>query len=250
MRKKLLQRFILTFIAVAAMFSTICVRAASFDKTLEFSASVGMPFHNRQGAGFEDRILKEICHRLGMKVQIHFSPSERSLKDLEDGVDDGTLARVAVVKEKYPNIVQVKLPVFQQEFVVFTRRAKFIPDSWSKLAEYHVGILYGWKILEKHLRKNRNLIEVDRATQLFELLNLGRIDVAIYNRWSGMYLLKKMHLKKIRILEPPLVQVPIYFFLAKKNASLEEPFRRTLAAMKSDGTYQRIFNSTLGLMTK
>lgn len=243
-------RFILSFIAGSAMLISMSVCASSLDRTLEFSASVGMPFHNKQDTGFEDRILKEICHRLGMKVRIHFAPSERSLSDLEDGIDDGTLARVAVVKDKYPEIIQVKQPAFIQDFVVFTRTANFTPDSWSKLAAYHVGIVYGWKILEKHLRKNPSLVEVDRARQLFGLLNLGRIDVAIYNRWSGIYLIKKMHLKKIRILEPPLVRVPTYFFLAKKNANLEEPFRKTLVAMKKDGTYKKIYNNTLGLMTK
>lgn len=235
----------LAFLTCFAVFASITVHAAHQHKTLRFTSSVGMPFSNAKGTGFEDLLLKEICRRIGRRVSIRYVPSERALSNIEAGIDDGALARVSVVVKKYPKIVLVKEPAFIQEFVAFSKLQRFVPRGWASLVPYNIGIVAGWKILEKHIRHTKSLVETSDGKQLFRLLQRGRIDLAVYNRWSGVYLCRKMHFDQIHALSPPLAKVPIYFLLSEKNADLAEPMRRALISIKADGTYQNIYNKTL-----
>lgn len=237
---------ILVFPLVIALFSDPVLGASP----LKFSASVREPFSNSQNSGFEDRLLQELFSRLNQQVHIKFVPAERAMINLNDGLDDGCLSRINGLQSLYPNIRQIDEVSLVRDFMVFSRDPTFKPEGWNSLAPYHVGIITGWKILERNVTSAKSITKVKNGELLFNLLDLGRAEVVIYNRWGGLYIVRELGLEAIHPLEPPLTSVDHYFYLNKKHENLLEPAARALADMKQDGTYQRILNESFQDLVK
>lgn len=217
---------------------------------LHFSASVGMPFTNPENTGFEDRLVKELFGRLGYDVEVQFVPAERALRNLDAGIDDGAIGRTAGILTQYKNIRQVPEKALDRDFIIFAKSLDFRPEGWDSLAPYNVGIITGWKILENNIGHCKSLVKAKDGAQLFRLLEAGRVDLIIYNRWGGLQLLNDLELQGIRALEPPLVRAPHFFNLHKKHDHLVAPAARVLREMKEDGTYERIFAETLAPLAR
>ncbi|WP_051284961.1 substrate-binding periplasmic protein [Nisaea denitrificans] len=235
------------FIALVFCFSEQGLAEA---EKIRFSASVGMPFSNDENTGFEDRLTKEMFRRIGRDVEVRFVPAERALINLNDGLDDGALGRVKGVLKNFPGIVEIPEEAFVRDFVVFTRNARFVPSDWTSLAPYNVGYVNGWKILERNVRDAKSVVLAADGPQLFELLDRGRVDLVIYNRWGGLQQVRDMGLRGIHLLEPPLARAPHYFVLNVRHRDLAEPAARALRDMKADGSYQKIFEETLAHLAR
>ncbi|GAB4356213.1 MAG: transporter substrate-binding domain-containing protein [Kiloniellaceae bacterium] len=216
---------------------------------LWISASNAPPYSTPDKTGFEDRLFTEIFRRLGIEVRIYDVPSERGLSLLNEGRDDGTLARNAGMAQRYPNLVQFSEKALDREYLAYTKRADIEVTDWNSLAGFDVGIVNGWKILEENITTAGSLIKVRDGAQLFRILDEGRIDLAVFNRWGGLYLLRELGLKGVRALEPPLARRKVFFYMNKRHAALAEQASEVLRQMKLDGSYQRLIDETLGPLT-
>ncbi|WP_169566394.1 substrate-binding periplasmic protein [Sneathiella limimaris] len=238
-------QYLVSFFFLILLFSFSYIPNTKASEPMLFSASVGMPFTNSENTGFEDRLVKEIFKRLGRDVKVQFVPAERALQNLDQGIDDGALGRVAGILTKYKNIRQIKEVAFVRDFVVFTKKPGLKITGWSSLEGFNVGYITGWKIVERNVSNAKSIVKVKDGKQLFNLLESNRADVVVYNRWGGLHLVKELGFKDIHIAEPPLAQAPHYFNLSIKHEEMVEPARNALIEMKKDGTYQRIFDETL-----
>lgn len=228
---------------------SVCLTRNTFaNQTLYFTASIGTPYHNADNSGFEDRLIKEVFRSLGYDVKIDFVPSERALINLDKGLDDGALARVEGVTHVYPNIIQIPEKALDREIVLFTRYSKFTPTGWDSLKPYNVAYIRGWKILENKIHSAQSITRVKDGDTLFKLLDRDHTDLIVYIRWGGLYEIQKLGLKNITLLEPPLATLPHYFLLNKKHADLAQAAAKKLESMKKDGSYQRIFDETVGTL--
>ena len=65
-------------------------------------------------------------------------------------------------------------------------------------------------------------LSVQAATgeQLFKMLNAGRIDVAVYARWSGLQLVRNLGLEDIRDADPPFATKDGFAYLHNSHAKL------------------------------
>lgn len=224
-------------------------RTADGKSVLWISASNAPPYSTPDKTGFEDRLFTEIFRRLGIEVRIYDVPSERGLSLLNEGRDDGTLARNAGMAQRYPNLVQFSEKALDREYLAYTKRADIEVTDWNSLAGFDVGIVNGWKILEENITTAGSLIKVRDGAQLFRILDEGRIDLAVFNRWGGLYLLRELGLKGVRALEPPLARRKVFFYMNKRHAALAEQASEVLRQMKLDGSYQRLIDETLGPLT-
>jgi polar amino acid transport system substrate-binding protein len=182
-------------------------------------------------------------------VQIYDVPSERGLTLLNDGQDDGTLARNAGMSARYPNMVQFSEKALDREYLAYTKRPDIEVSGWDSLAGYSVGIVNGWKILEQNITAAGVLIRVRDDAQLFRILEEDRVDLVVFNRWGGLYLLRELQIKGVRALEPPLARREVFFYLHKRHAELAERASEVLREMKRDGSYQQLVDETLGRLT-
>ena len=81
------------------------------------------------------------------------------------------------------------------------------------------------------------------------MLEKARVDIVLYERWQGLYLAKKSGMK-VSVHEPPLATVKMYMYIHKNYQYLAVKMAQALRDIKSDGTYQAIFDKTLDILNK
>lgn len=214
-------------------------------KTLWISASNAPPYTTPTKDGFEDRLIREVFRRLDIDVRIYDVPSERGLTQLNEGHDDGTLARNPGMSARYPNMVQFSEKALDREYLAYTKRTDLKVNGWNSLAGYKIGIVKGWKILEQNITSAGELISLRDGAQLFRVLDENRIDLAVFNRWGGLYLLRELGIKDVRALEPPLARREVFFYLHQRHADLAVRASEILREIKQDGTYQGLVDEIL-----
>lgn len=212
---------------------------------LVLNTGVRQPYTTPDGRGFLDQLMAEVFRRIGIKARIQvYDASERALINANNGIEDGTALRIKGLEAQYPNFVRVTEKVIDNDFVAYSLTKSFATTDWNSLAPYQVTYILGWKIFEKNVPASVGVTSVRDADQLFSLLRLDRADVALYERWQGLWKAREEKMK-VRVMEPPLASVEMFIYLHKKHAQLVPRVEQSLAGMKRDGSYQRIYNATL-----
>ena len=233
------------------LFNVVCcllfLLSAADAQTLAINTFGAPPLSNAHRNGFHDLMTIEIFRRLGHEVVIPRLPAERALLNANKGIDDGDLPRIAGLESLYPNLIMVPESIMDYNFVAFTRNADIKSSGWKGLQPYNVGIITGWKILEKNVVGVHSLVKVHNQKQLFTLLKLDRVDVVVYEQWQGLRAARELGITDLQILQPPLAKRKMYMYLHKKNAGLVTDAAAALRDMKGDGTYAAIVKQTLDL---
>ncbi len=218
------------------------------DSPLLITSGRGEPFVKPDNTGFYDLIVKTMFNRVGVNAKTILLPSERSLLSANTGIDDGNIARIKGIEKKYKNLVMVPEKIIDFEFVVFTRNNTIQANNWDDLRSYNVAFITGWKFFEKRVKAYISLVKVKDSTQLFGLLNHDRVDIALYDLWSGLWQVKHFQDSGVLYLKPPLARVKLYLYLNKKHRQLVPGLAKALKAMKQDGTYSLIYNQSLNVL--
>lgn len=207
----------------------------------------GAPPHSRpDGTGFEDRIVAEAFRRIGLAVRLVMLPSERSLRNADAGVDDGVYVRVAGLESRYPGLVMVPEPVSSFVFTAFTRDRSLRVAGWTDLGPLSVAIVTGWKIVEDNTRGVRALTSVRDEEAVLTLLAQGRVDVAVAGLHAGRDIVRRLGLKGVQALSPPLAVRPMYIYLNRRHAALVPRLDEALRRMRADGSLERLTRTGLG----
>ncbi|GBE15852.1 glutamine ABC transporter periplasmic protein [bacterium BMS3Abin14] len=191
--------------------------------------------------GISDRVVKETFRRIGVGLRIVRLPSERALQNANEGIEDGNYARVGgLIGQLYPNLIQVPEPITQFQFVAFSKKSDFRPAGWGSLRPFHVGIVTGWKILEKNIQQTKSLTRVNNSEILFKMLEAERIEVAVFDLQQGLFIIKKLGLSDIKPISSPLSIQDMYIYLHKEHRAIVPRLTEALKRMKKDGTYRKI----------
>lgn len=192
-----------------------------------------------------EQVVTEAYHRLGMKVVVHKIPGERSLRSANNGDMDGELYRKLGMEREYPNLVIVPVALLTYEIVIFTMGTTFIVNGWDSLRPFTIGHVKSIKIVEQNTQGMR--VEVAATLrQAFLKMTLGRSDVVVANRASGMAALKELNLlDTVKVLSPPLATFPVFHYLNKKHAALVPRLTAVLQQMQKDKTIETIQKSVM-----
>lgn len=233
--------YIILIFAVVVLWAAM--PASASNKTIRVSTSYRNLLSNPECSGMLDRIVQEAFRRIGVRAEIVFTNTRRSLVDVNDGVLDAEINRIEGMERSYPNLVQVPEPNMQMHFVAFAKED--IPISgWGSIRRLRVGMVQGWKILEQHTKNFPNLTSLTEISKLFELLERDRLDVVLYSKLTGYEELYKLGYKDIQALSPPLVVKDMFLYLNKSHKDLATPMAEALREMKQDGTYDKIIDDT------
>ncbi|MBS1246592.1 MAG: hypothetical protein H6R47_791 [Proteobacteria bacterium] len=202
------------------------------------------PFTTADHDGFLDIIAGEAFRRAGVELRLVKLPAERGLINANAGIEDGDMVRIAGLEKQYPNLVRVPEKLVDWEFAAFSKDAT-IPSNWKAIRQRPAGHIKGWKIYEQNLAGAEHVTTADDPEQLFRLLDLNRIDVALYERSLGMALAKQQGLKGVRPLAPILASREMFIYLHKRHVNLAPRLADALRAMKRDGFYRRVYNEKL-----
>lgn len=190
-------------------------------------------------------VSEEAFARAGAQFKLVSLPSERSLLSADNGDVDGEGLRVGGLSKDYPNLVQVPEPYVRISFVAFSTDATIVLDDWDSLRPYRVAFINGWKMFENNAASAKVVNKVDTPEQLFEMLQLGRVDLALYTRADGEVLTRTLGMSRIAPLTPALKDVDLYLYLHKKHRALVPEIAAAIRSMKTDGSYNAILASTL-----
>lgn len=246
---KALQWGIRCFAAVFVLGVSSVLAAAAEPDVYILSTSTGAPYATKDHTGFQDLIVDEAFRRIGLKGRVEFyEASARALINANDGIDHGVAMRIKGLGKKYPNLVRVPERLVENDFVAYSTGLDFTTDSWENLLPYVVVYINGWLVFERNLNIEQQKTAVRESRQMFDMLNKGRVDVVLYERWQGLQRAKETGVV-VKTHEPPLASVDMFMYVHKKYAHLAPKLAQALRDMKADGTYQAIFDKTLSSLS-
>lgn len=230
------------FALVAAIVFFTQTTSPSLGETLVLNNATAPPLTNDDKTGLLDIIVGEAFRRSGLELSLIKLPAERGLKNANAGIDDGDLWRIAGLEKLYPNLVRVPEKVFDVNFVAFAYKPGATEpgieiDGWHSLKPHIVGLIKGWKILEKNVPAGTDVVYTGDAEQLFTLLEKRRIDIALYSRLMGLDIIRRRQMTGVTDLSPPLATREMFVYLHKSRSGLAPRIAEALAALKSEGLY-------------
>lgn len=214
---------------------------AADTRPLVLNTSYAAPITSPDKTGFLDLFYAELFGRLNIPFEIQSLPAERALQNANAGVDDGDVCRIADLVNQYTNMVRSREPIMPYHHAVFSRHKNFTITGPESLTPYSVGLVTGWKIVERTTQQVPSRTLVDSPEQLFVLLDQERIEVAVIERMVGLETVHRLGLKGIRVLSPPLLSGDWFLYLHKKHAALLPRIDAEVRKMKRDGTYDRLW---------
>lgn len=212
--------------------------------TLVLNNAFAPPYTNATHDGFLDIIVSEALRRLGVNLKLIKLPPERALINVNAGLDDGELSRIAGLEKLYPNLMRVPEKLLDFEFAAFSKDPN-IPADWGSIRQYSVGHIRGWKFYEHHMKGAGVMLTATSPRQLFQLLDRDRIKIALYARWMGQAQLRQMGIRGVYQLKPILAKREMFIYLNKRHARLVPRIDQALKDLKQEGFYKRIAEEKL-----
>ena len=187
-------------------------------------------------------VLKEAYDQLGIKISVTFYPAERSLVMANKGFADGEVHRISGIEKSYENLIMIPHPIGRFEACVFPKQPDLTVNGWESLSPYRIGILKGSKFSENRT-ETMDRIRAYTPENLLILLSENRITVAVLGCMTGKALIKKLDLKGITPLAPPLISHEIYHYVHKKHRNLVPKLVTILSRMDQKGRILAIWET-------
>lgn len=209
--------------------------------TLALGTSYYEPITTPAKDGVLDLVYQELGRRLGISIMVdRLETAERVLVNANSGLSDGDVGRIAGLENQYSGLIRVPVPIYHYEMAVFSKKINFKVAGKESIMPYDIGLLRGWKILERSAEGAHSVTSLETAEQVFTMLDRGRIDIALFEKSQAMPVLKKMGLREIKALKPNLLEGEWYLYLNKKYKPLIPQITAELLKMHEDGTMRRI----------
>lgn len=215
---------------------------------------------NGNCVGMDVDIVKEVCKRIGIIVDIDNKPWERVIDEVRRGVIDGGFSAAATEeREQFAHFLTAH-PVSTSEQVLCLKKSskfsyktvedlhgKYVGkrrgDAFSSLSEFNKAVEDGKIFVEDATSTEQNL----------KKLFYDRIDAFIAYRLDAIYWGNKLALsdqmEMISITDRPL---QLYLMVSKaskflqKKPQLLEQMNQALKDMEKDGTFRRIYEKYTG----
>jgi len=197
-------------------------------------------------------ILKTIYNKIGISIQMKDMPGKRALSESSAGRVDGEVHRIFKIGEDYSTLVRVPTPINYIEPSVFSKNHNFKITDCANLKDYNIGIVRGVRHAELCTNGMDRVKVFNNSIKMMELLNANRIDIVITARINGLMLSKKMNLKSIHPLSPPLNRMLVYHYVHIKHKDLVTKLDKVIIEMQKSGeleilrekAIQKLFMST------
>jgi len=223
----------------------ICFQAVASAPIIRLNTTGQPPLNTPKQTGFMDEVAAEAFRRIGYQLKTTRLPAERGLKSSNQGHIDGEMSRIKGLNKNYTNLLRVPENIMEWHFVAFSYKPIDLSKGWNTLSGKSVSYINGWKILENNIPSYAEIIKTTNSTDLFTLLRRMRADYIIYERWGGIYLLRKMAIKNVKICKPALAVKKMFIYLHKDHKSLVPRLAKALSTMKKDGSYQKLVKKHL-----
>ena len=137
-------------------------------------------------------VLEDIYQRAGLKFTVTPMPGARANTAALAGKVDGEVARVHAYGEKNPTLIKLDPPYYYLTTVAFARAdRKLSIRSRDDLAGLKVGYVRGIAHAELQAAHLENVTVISAYDRMYEMLQAGRIDVALDTGANGAYMIAR-----------------------------------------------------------
>ncbi len=241
MKKRL---FIIGALFVYSLALTFPVQASNTRPQILLNDSNKEPFTTKNRDGFLDLVLQEAFKRIGFNLKTVQLPPERGLLSANAGIVDGEVNRIAGLGKIYKNLIKVPEKIRDSEFCALSKDANIV-NTPKVLNQHVVGHIKGWKVYDKMMAGSSNVITANSPKQLFRLLNIDRIDVALYSCVEGLELAQQLNMKNIHVLKPAFTQTALFVYLNKRHIKLVAKLSQVLQDLKKEGFYGKLYREKI-----
>jgi ABC-type amino acid transport substrate-binding protein len=190
-------------------------------------------------------VVTEAYRRLGIGIEIVFTDGQEALALSNSGQMDGEIQRIDGIERRYPNLVQIPVPVNFIQGVAFARADTLVVRSWHSLRPFRIGIVRGIVFAEEGTR-GMDARGFPTYDALIEGLERGDVDIAVMPQVNGRASARKLGAQGIIELEGVLEQMFLYHYLHKRHRARLPAISSILKGMLEDGTTRRIRNELVG----
>lgn len=253
------KNLVLAFVSVMLTFVNINVLAEI--KTLRFATSLPYaPFvvlkDNNEYSGLDIDIAKALCKKFNAQYIFNSDKIVNMIPSLKAGKYDIWIGGIAITEERKKEIA-FSNPYFSSTLKLITTDASIKTAEPNDLKGKIVGIIagsthgqyandtYGKVATIKIFRTPTDALPISTPAALTALKD-GKIDATISDELVLKQWLdqqpdsKRYHLINLSPQERELTRQHYAFAVAKNNTELLEEINKTLAAIKTDGTYDEI----------
>ncbi|WP_181905273.1 substrate-binding periplasmic protein [Aestuariispira insulae] len=218
------------------VFSVFFTAAGLAEPPLQVNSGLPAELTAKDGSGMLDQVVVEAFRRIGRAVEIEILPPKRGIALTDAGQRDGHYLRAIRVIDAYPNLVYVPEAIANATRMAVTREAYPAIRHWRDLKGRTVGYWLGEQAYTLSDHGLEEAIRVPNPLSLLEMLQRGRVDVALSDFAIARATMEKAGITGLVIHQPPLERVPVYLCLHKKHANLIPGLIQALKAMIQDGS--------------
>ncbi len=175
------------------------------------------------------RVVREAYRRIGITIEVKEYPALRALHISNSGLVDGELFRGEGVNKKFSNLMVVPIPLFENEWVAFSKDKSIQVNGCQSLRAYKVAIERGVPPAETCTQGMR-VFSLTNEVQMFKMVNSGRADIAIDALLDGKSVMYDNNIQGVKALAPSLFKAQLYHYLHRRNEYL---FSRVTESIKS-----------------
>ncbi|PIB26635.1 hypothetical protein BFP76_12140 [Amylibacter kogurei] len=181
----------------------------------------------------------EMFRRNNLLLDKEYVAPARGLDMANRGLTDGDMSRSQVVKVSHPDLLQVPESTYSITLAGMYTDPKINLTSWSDFNQYNVGYIRGWQEALRIFDGHQKLTEVSDPETLLQMLQTGRIDVALFTILPAKIMAKNLNFENYYFSDIRQER-KMYMYLNQRHADLIEPLSESLREMKRDGTYHEI----------
>jgi polar amino acid transport system substrate-binding protein len=193
--------------------------------------------------GFYPDLVNEIFTRLNVPIFIRHTQSSSSLKNVNQGRDDGVIVRIKGLEKKLTNLIRIPEKVIELEFIPLSNDKNIKIETWDDLKDYNIAYIKGWKIFDNKVMLYKSLTKAKNMTQLLQLLQKKRVDVILSQRIVSQSVMKQLNY--FPYMHSPLAKREMFIYMHKKNKKLVPKIESELKKIKQDGTYNKIYKKNI-----
>lgn len=195
-----------------------------------------------------DEVFKQVD---GLKVNYYLEPWKRALIEVEQGKRDGIMALFKTPERL--EVMDFTVPIFTGRTMLWYSTKKFQkPLSWNKIEDltpYNLIMLRA-SAMGRPLKEARangiplTITEVNNHQQQFEILSVGRGDIAVLTEIVGYHYIGKRNWQDhIVPMDKPLTEDDVYYMAFSKKSPARKfipQINRVIENMKESGRLTRI----------
>lgn len=185
-------------------------------------------------------ILADIYKKAGYTAKIQPLPGARANAVTLAGEKDGEVGRVQGYATKNPSLIKVEPSYYFLTTTAFAKGDKNITiASKDDLKKYKVGVVRGIAHAEAAAEGVAGLQVVGDYDQMYQMLEAGRIDVALDAGVNGPYVIKKLGLKDIKAVGD-IAKLDLFTMMHESKKDIAAKVGATIKSMKDSGDLAKL----------